>query len=431
MSRVPFSIHQWIRSLNTISEMILMDENLDHTAATILEVLNVHLGAFAAVYLLVDEKKENLVLHSFTNSRMVTKALKAMPFNVFNIKYPLNDPSKMTEIARCILENRIVQTKTLAEFFYPVVKPAILLNQAQKIIGIRRCVAAPVRMRNEPVGVFFVVTQQTDFSEDQLELLQFYANMSGITRENHQRLKQLANKYETERETTSLLSHELKTPLAIAYNNAEMLNILLKKNESKLGPLFNDFKKVETKLKNGLEHIKELSQSILNLRNIENNVEIANQIIDVKRFLPQVIKNFQKAAKAKGIKLESEFKVTKGKYYGGGAQFEEIVIILLDNAVKYTEKGYIKIDVKMDGENLSCSIKDTGVGILKKERTKIFDRYYRVKNAAPGGGYIHGLGLGLYMAKRSIDALKGEIKIQDNKERRGTEFIVSIPVYKG
>jgi signal transduction histidine kinase len=431
MKRVPFSIHQWIKSLNNISEMILMDENIDHTSATILDILSVHLGAFAAVYLLVDERKENLVLHTYTNSKMITKALKFMPFDVFNIKYPLNDPGKMTEIARCITENKIVKAKMLTEFFYPVVKSKTLLNQAQKIIGIKMCVAAPVRMRDEPIGVFFVVTQQTEFTEDELALLQFYANMSGITKENHKRLKQLADKYEIERETTSLLSHEIKTPIAIAYNNAEMLNMLLKKNEEKLGPLFNDFKKVETKLKNGLEHIKDLSQSILNLRSIENNVLIANQVIDVKRFLPQIIKNFRRVAKLKKIKLESEFRIVNGKYYGGGAQFEEVVTILLDNAVKYTEKGYIKISVKMDGERLSCSIKDTGVGILKKERLKIFDRYYRVKNAAPGGGYIHGLGLGLYMAKRSIDVLNGTIEIRDNPEKKGTEFIVSIPVYKG
>ncbi|MGL5831497.1 MAG: GAF domain-containing sensor histidine kinase [Candidatus Altimarinota bacterium] len=431
MNRSPYSIHQWIKSLNNISEMILMDENLDHTAATILEVLNVHLGAFAAVFLLVDERKENLVLQSFTNDKMVGRALKAIPFDVFKIKYPLNDPKKITGIARCITENKIIQAKTLVEFFHPIVRPAMLLNQTQKIIGLRNCVAAPVRMRNEPIGVFFVVTQQTQFTEDELELLQFYANMSGITRENHARLKQLAEKYEIEKETTSLLSHEIKTPIAIAYNNAELLNMLLKKNEQKLGPLFKDFKKIETKLKNGLEHIKELSQSILNLRSIENNVEIANQKIDVKRFLPQVIKNFQKLARAKGIKLQSNYEIAGGTFYGGGAQFEEVVTILLDNAVKYTAEGHIKVDVKMNGENLSCTISDTGVGISKKERAKIFDRYYRVKNAAPGGGYVHGLGLGLYIAKRSIDALNGEIKIQDRKEGKGVEFVVSIPVYKG
>lgn len=426
MDNSSYSISQWIKSLNNISEMILMDKEIDITTDAILAVLNTHIGAYAALYLKVDEKGENLILHSFTRNKIIQKVLKIINFDVFLIKYPLNDPEKETHIVRCFKENKTLSAKNLSHFFYPAFPSKHFLDKVQRILGLKNCIATPVRVKEKAIGMFFAVTKKTEFSNDELELFKFYSNIAGISYENHERLKELTHKYEQEKETTSLLGHEIKTPVAIAYNNIQLLNRLLKRDGKKLElQLFNDFKKIGGKLKMTLEHVNHLCTSILSLREIENNILTVNQKLDLKHFLSQIVRTFRKQAKAKGLDFRYSCKIKPGTFYGGGSQFEQIFTILLDNAIKYTEEGYVEARIQLDGKKLQCSVKDTGIGISNKEKTKVFNRYYRVKNHSS-----HGLGVGLYIAKRIIDALHGNISIKNNEKLQGTEFIVTLPVYK-
>lgn len=118
------------------------------------------------------------------------------------------------------------------------------------------------------------------------------------------------------------------------------------------------------------------------------------------------------------------------KKYGAGIHFEQIIAILLDNAVKYTKSGTITLKLSQPTKKLYCSVRDTGVGIEEDKRKVIFERFYRDRNDRNENlSGTPGLGIGLYIAIKIIKYMKGSIKLKNNPEGEGTEFIVEVPIY--
>ena len=105
---------------------------------------------------------------------------------------------------------------------------------------------------------------------------------------------------------------------------------------------------------------------------------------------------------------------------------KQLMTILFDNAVKYTEEdGEINFVITATDRNLYLTVSDDGIGISQADKKKIFDRFYRVDKARTRqkGGF----GLGLSLAKQIVDALKGSISVKDNKPH-GTIFEVKIAI---
>ena len=105
---------------------------------------------------------------------------------------------------------------------------------------------------------------------------------------------------------------------------------------------------------------------------------------------------------------------------------KQLMTILFDNAVKYTEEeGDIYFEISTTERSLYLKVADNGIGISAADKKKIFDRFYRVDKARTRqkGGF----GLGLSLAKQIVDALKGSISVKDNKPN-GTIFEVKIAI---
>ena len=101
---------------------------------------------------------------------------------------------------------------------------------------------------------------------------------------------------------------------------------------------------------------------------------------------------------------------------------EGILRPLLSNAMKFTEKGNIKLQVKESEEPgmLDICVTDTGIGIAEDQRDRIFEKFYKVDS------FKHGLGLGLPMARSIAHKIKGDLMLDDNY-KEGTRFILRIP----
>lgn len=117
------------------------------------------------------------------------------------------------------------------------------------------------------------------------------------------------------------------------------------------------------------------------------------------------------------------------QYKGAIIQLEQIIIILLDNALKYTTHGSIGLQLEFKNQKLICRITDTGNGIPKKQRQLVFEKFYRLVHKQKKQISKEGLGLGLYIAKKILEKINGNISISDNPEGQGSLFIVEIPVF--
>jgi len=117
---------------------------------------------------------------------------------------------------------------------------------------------------------------------------------------------------------------------------------------------------------------------------------------------------------------------------GDRVRLAQVLANLLDNAVKYTERGSVRVALGADGERAWCEVRDTGPGIPARDLPRVFERFYRVDKArarerAPGGADRTGTGLGLSIVKHALALLGGEVSVV-SRVGEGTTFRFEVPL---
>lgn len=215
------------------------------------------------------------------------------------------------------------------------------------------------------------------------------------------------------------VSHEMKTPIAIIKNYAE----LLQKDELTETQRLEYAKNIET----AAARLSSLISNILKLNKLEHQTIVSDlEVYDVCRQLCDSIFLFEDAWEEKGIELEADIEDIV-KVRADASLLEMVWNNLLSNAVKFTEPGgRITIRQTSDEEHVRILVSDTGCGITKEQMGHIFDKFYQ-------GDTSHskeGNGLGLALVKRVLELMDGEIRI-DSEVGKGSTFTVILPVAKG
>ena len=212
-------------------------------------------------------------------------------------------------------------------------------------------------------------------------------------------------------------SHELRTPLAVLQNRLETL-----------------FRKPEATIMESSESIASSLEEVRNMRFLTTNLlNLARRDDGIKPELGEVepdffnttFTNYEMIASENNRAFHFENRIHR-TIITDKLLLKQLMTILFDNAVKYTEEeGDIHFVIATTERNLYLSVADDGIGISAADKKKIFDRFYRVDKARTRqkGGF----GLGLSLAKQIVDALKGTISVKDNKPH-GTIFEVKIAI---
>ncbi len=231
-------------------------------------------------------------------------------------------------------------------------------------------------------------------------------------------------------EFISTASHEMRTPVAAI--------------EGYLGLALNpETATIDDKARNYLQkahesaqHLGRLFQDLLDVTRLEDGRLKNNpKVIDVVAFAEDVINGLNETAKAKGLILL--FKPKSGKSNIGLARrlnpvfyvnadadhLREVLSNLVENAVKYTKQGDVTVDVTGDNDQVTVSVKDTGIGIPPEDVSHLFQKFYRVDNSDTRE--IGGTGLGLYLCRRLVEAMNGRIWVK-SELGRGSTFFVSL-----
>lgn len=212
-------------------------------------------------------------------------------------------------------------------------------------------------------------------------------------------------------------SHELRTPLAVLQNRLETL-----------------FRKPEATIMESSESIASSLEEVRNMRFLTTNLlNLARRDDGIKPELAEVepdffnatFTNFEMIASENNRVFRFENRIHR-TIITDKLLLKQLMTILFDNAVKYTEEeGDIYFEISTTERSLYLTVADNGIGISAVDKKKIFDRFYRVDKARirQKGGF----GLGLSLAKQIADALKGSIGVKDNKPN-GTIFEVKIAI---
>jgi two-component system sensor histidine kinase CiaH len=212
-------------------------------------------------------------------------------------------------------------------------------------------------------------------------------------------------------------SHELRTPLANL--RAEMESSLLEKrlSDKQARGLINSNLEELTRLQGLADNLLQLSK--LHSPSTMNSLEK----LSLEEVLQEAVKKVQTLALKKNISIKRQ--IQDCQVQGERDSLRELFIILLDNAIKYSkEKTKIIIKTKIIDGEIEIIFKDQGIGISQSDLPHIFDRFYRSDKSR---SKIDGFGLGLAIAKQTVNKHSGSIRVESKLER-GSTFTVKLPL---
>ncbi len=214
------------------------------------------------------------------------------------------------------------------------------------------------------------------------------------------------------------VSHELRTPLASIKGYSETLLDGGMEDQKTLREFLRVIDRHATRM-------ARLIDDLLILSRLESHqMTIVSAPVDIRDLVLTTAKGFEKQAGDKGIKMAYGVPEGLPKVLGDRDRLEQVVVNLLDNAIKYTPSGgTVSVAASRSGDWVRVEIKDTGIGIPADDISRIFERFYRVDKAR--SRELGGTGLGLAIVKHIIQGHNGKLLVESTPGK-GSVFSFSI-----
>lgn len=210
----------------------------------------------------------------------------------------------------------------------------------------------------------------------------------------------------TRREYVSNVSHELRTPLTAVRALIEPLKEGMVTKEEDRMRYYDIILREVMRLSRLINDQLELS------RLQSGGVAIEKKRMPLDDLIYDVCDRYSSIAEEHGLTLNIESDLSDlPSVYANADRVEQMLIILLDNAIKYTEKGGVSVKVDWDAEKVNITVKDSGIGIAEEDLPYVFDRFYKVDKAHSGKGS----GLGLSIAKELLNRMNEDISVTSVK----------------
>lgn len=227
----------------------------------------------------------------------------------------------------------------------------------------------------------------------------------------------IQNSWEKQRQFVSDASHELRTPLAVIQSKTDVLF------QSPSATIEEKAVDISTISKECRRLSKLVSNLLLLARSDSNQIEMDKKTFELDKLLEEIINPYKEIAsyQEKAMILKVEHDIT---FMGDRERIHQMMVILLDNAMKYTnEDGHIQIDCTQTSNSIRIRVKDNGIGVKEEDIPNLFDRFYQGDKAR---SMSEGAGLGLSIANWIVEKHYGKISVE-SKWGEGTCFEVIFP----
>ena len=210
-------------------------------------------------------------------------------------------------------------------------------------------------------------------------------------------------------EAWSQTLHRIKTPLTLIKGHMEHL--------------LDNEDKVPAELLKDLHY--EINKLVTTVNEVGKEKSKVNPLpinkINLVKLASLLTQRFRLANQDLSVKLQSSGEIF---IYDNEDRLNELIGNLLENACKYTEKGYVVLEIKEQDNYVVITVTDTGIGIPAEDLPHIFENLYRAENAKEARA---GHGLGLFIVKHIVDTLHGEITVESTP-KEGSTFLVKLPL---
>jgi len=215
------------------------------------------------------------------------------------------------------------------------------------------------------------------------------------------------------------MSHELRTPLNSIIGFTGILQ------QELVGPLNEEQKKELGMVRESSHHLLNLINDVLDISKIEaGQLTVAHEPCDLRTAVEKVTRNMGPLAEKKGLSLESMVAPDVGTIMSDQRRVEQVIFNLISNAIKFTEKGGVRVDCSLRDGEIVTRVSDTGIGIKDKDLSDLFKPFHQIDTGMVR--HYDGTGLGLSICQKILDLLGGRIWVE-SEWGRGSAFSFSLP----
>ncbi|GGL46512.1 HAMP domain-containing sensor histidine kinase [Sporolactobacillus putidus] len=226
---------------------------------------------------------------------------------------------------------------------------------------------------------------------------------------------------DTRRAFFSNISHELRTPVTYLQGYAKVLADGLVESDKEEKQYISIIYQESVRLEHLINDLFDLSKME------EGQIKLTLEWLDLKEIIKTAVRKVKLKAEKKRLSLQMDLHDRVPDIRGDRRRMEQVLLNLLENAIRYTEKGSVLVRLVRHEEATVLSVSDTGIGISKEELPYIFERFYRVeKSRARKYG---GTGLGLSIVKKYVEMQGGTVQV-DSEPGTGTTFTLIFPQEK-
>jgi signal transduction histidine kinase len=326
---------------------------------------------------------------------------------------------------RAILERRVLH--------YPDVEQGDDVPEGARggcrVLGIKSVIFAPMLWEGQGLGAIWVGRDHvSSFSDKEIALLRTFADQAVIAiqnarlfREIQEKSRQLEIASRHKSEFVANMSHELRTPLNAIIGFTRI--VMRRSREALEAQQYENLEKILT----SSQHLLALINDVLDLSKVEaGRIEIQPAETALAPVLEQCLRTLEPLAR---VALVREFDGGLPPMYVDQEKLRQIVINLLSNAAKFTERGTIRLSAEAANGSVAIAVTDTGIGIPPDKLEMIFEEFEQVdasSTRARGGS-----GLGLAIARRLARLMGGDVGVR-SAPGSGSTFTLTLPLrYRG
>lgn len=307
-----------------------------------------------------------------------------------------------------LLGKKVIATEVLvglAEFF---VVMDIFFSQSLKDVLLRVIFAIIVAV----IGVLLIRSVRKE-----IQRREEITKLADSLEQANLRLQEL-DKQKTE--FLSIASHQLRTPLSILKGYIELIK------DGGYGKITKDTKQILNNMDESNEHLIKLVDDFLNISRIEQGrTKYDFKNFNLSHTVDGILFELCKRAQDKGLKCEWH-DGTVFEIVGDEEKIRHVLFNFVDNAIKYSENGKIKINLKPESDGVNVTVCDRGFGFGKVDEANFFQKFYRGENVKNTN--VTGTGLGLYVCRKFIEAHGGKVWAHSSGLGKGSEFGFWLPL---
>lgn len=406
-----YSSHALIKQLNAISYSTL---TLDKLSQKFFDVFEVTLKISDAAILITLDENTNLTTHG-KHSNLHKMSSKDRDYILrYLIEGPIITSSTKHEMLK----------KILLQYHIHYVFP---LETDNNIIG---ALLLGAKSNNQPLTtkdhkvilattpkLSYAVQNAIKYDQVTTKNSQLISDLKSTNQELRKANRELKKNDQLKDELVFIATHELKNPVTAIKGYLSLIE------EGKYGKVSKKLADIHKQISASNQQLINLLNNLLQIARTEaNRLELKTQSVAICDVIDRVIKDLEPLAKQKKLKIDHTCPNPAITIMSHPERLKEIINNLVSNAIKYSDKGIIKITHEISQDHLITHVADQGVGIPKKDQKKIFTRFFRVEEEAAKG--IPGTGLGLFIIKEVIERMGGKIWFK-SQPKKGSTFSFS------